>query len=76
MSDHDHQSGPVELGAPMDYAEHEKSYNGFVNAAKYTTLVVVALLISMAAGFFTAAGMISSVILFFLLCVVGVYFLR
>lgn len=72
----DHQSGPVELGAPMDYAEHEKSYNGFVAATKYGTLVVVALLIAMAAGFFTAAGLVSSFILFVLLCVVGGFLLR
>ncbi len=72
----DHQSGPVELGAPMDYAEHEKSYNGFIAGAKYGTLIIVALLIAMAAGFFTAAGFVSSVILFVLLCVVGGFLLR
>ncbi len=72
----EHQSGPIKLGAPMNYAEHEKTYNGFINGAKYGTLVMVSLLISMAAGFFTAAGFISSVILFFVICAIGVFFLR
>ena len=72
----EHTTGPVELGAPMDYAEHEKSYNGFINATKYGTLVVVALLISMAAGFFTAAGFVSSVILFIVICALGGFILR
>ncbi len=72
----EHQSGPVETGAPMNYNEHEKTYIGFINAAKYGTLVLVAVLIAMAAGFFTAAGFVSSVILFFLICAVGVFILR
>lgn len=72
----EHPTGPVELGAPMDYAEHEKSYNAFVNAAKFGTLVVAALLISMAAGFFTAAGFVSSVILFVVICALGGFILR
>ena len=72
----EHRSGPIELGAPMDYAEHEKSYAGFIAASKYGTLAVVAILIAMAAGFFTAAGLVSSVILFAVICAVGGFLLR
>jgi hypothetical protein len=72
----EHQSGPVELGAPMDYAEHEKSYNMFIVGAKFGTMFIVALLIAMAAGFFTAAGFLGSVILFLVLSVLGVFLLR
>jgi hypothetical protein len=72
----ENQSGPVELGAPMDYAEHEKSYNMFIVGAKFGTMFIVALLIAMAAGFFTAAGFLGSVILFLVLSVLGVFLLR
>ncbi len=72
----EHNSGPVEVGAAMDYAEHEKSYNLFIAGAKYGTLAIVALLISMAAGFFTAAGLFSGIILFLIINIIGVFLLR
>jgi hypothetical protein len=72
----EHHSGPLEMGAEMDYAEHEKTYNFFIEFTKYATLVVVAILIAMAFGFFTSAGFISSFILFVLICGLGAYFLR
>jgi len=73
----DHTSGaPLEMGAKMDYVEHEKTYEGFLSLAKYGTLACVALLIAMAFGFFTAAGFFSSIILFALVCAVGAYILR
>jgi Bacterial aa3 type cytochrome c oxidase subunit IV len=75
MADHP-PAGPVELGAAMDYPEHEKSYRLFLDMAKYGTLHVIALLIAMAFGFFTSAGFVSSVILFILISAVGVYLLR
>ena len=28
----EHHNGPVELGAPMDYPEHEKTYDFFIAA--------------------------------------------
>ncbi len=72
----EHHSGPVEMGAPMDYPEHEKTYNFFIGAAKYGTLFCVALLIAMAAGFFTSAGFFSGILLFIILNVVGYFLLR
>ncbi len=75
MADHA-SDGPVELGAKMDYAEHEKSYSVFLGLTKYGTLATVALLIAMAFGFFTSAGFISATILFILLNVVGAFILR
>lgn len=72
----EHHSGPVEMGAPMDYPEHEKTYNFFIGAAKYGTLFCVALLIAMAAGFFTSAGFFSGFLLFIILNVVGYFLLR
>jgi len=69
-------TSPVELGAEMDYAEHEKTYSLFLGLAKYGTLITAAVLIAMAFGFFTPAGFISSTILFIILCAVGGYLLR
>ncbi len=72
----EHHNGPVELGAPMDYPEHEKTYNLFIAGAKYGTLFCVALLIAMAAGFFTGAGFFSSLLLLIIINVIGFIVLR
>lgn len=69
-------TGPVELGAEMDYAEHEKTYGLFLSLAKYGSLFCAALLAAMAFGFFTSAGFFSALILFVLICVVGAFILR
>ena len=52
----EHHTGPAEVGAPMDYKEHEKTYNLFISGAKVGSAIVAALLIAMAAGFFGHAG--------------------
>lgn len=43
MAEHAH-SGPAELGAPMDYPEHRRTFEGFVSLTKITTLATVAIL--------------------------------
>lgn len=72
----DHHSGPVETGAPMNYAEHEKTYDMFIAGAKWGTAILVALLIGMAAGFFTAAGFLGGLIVFIVLSIAGIILLR
>ncbi|MAZ83981.1 MAG: aa3-type cytochrome c oxidase subunit IV [Rhizobiales bacterium] len=72
----DHVEGPAEVGAEMDYSEHEKTYAMFMAGAKYGTLHIVTLLIAMAFFFFTAAGFFSSLILFVILSAIGVVLLR
>ena len=72
----EHHSGPVEMGAPMDYPEHEKTYDFFIAATKYGTMFCVVLLIAMAAAFFTSAGFFSALLLFIILNVVGFFALR
>jgi hypothetical protein len=72
----EHHNGPVETGAPMNYEEHEKTYDLFIVASKYATILLVALLIAMAAGFYTAGGFIGGIITFFVLAVVGVIMFR
>lgn len=69
-------TGPVEMGAEMDYAEHEKTYSIFLGLAKYGTIACVALLVAMAFGFFTTAGFISSVILYVIVFALGAYLLK
>lgn len=75
MADHT-PNGSFEMGAEMDYSEHEKTYSGFLALTKYATLATVALMIAMAFGFFGGGGFISSIILFVILCAAGTYFLR
>lgn len=72
----EHHSGPVETGAPMDYREHERTYQGFLAVAKYGTAACVALLVAMAAGFFTAGGWVGGVLTFIILFVASIIFLR
>ena len=69
----EHHSGPVEVGADMDYAEHEKTYHGFLNAAKYGSMLILVLLIAMAFGFFTNAGFLFSLLLFMVLSLAGFF---
>lgn len=74
MADHS-STGPVELGAKMDYAEHDRTYAGFLALAKYGSLFCGALLLAMAFGFF-AGGFFSALILFVLIMAVGAFILR
>jgi len=74
MADHT-PTGPVELGAKMDYAEHDRTYHGFLALAKYGSLFCGALLLAMAFGFF-AGGFFSATILFLLILAVGAFILR
>lgn len=70
------QLHPVELGAEMDYPQHEKTYALFLAMTKYGILHIVALLIAMAVGFFTSAGFVSATVIFILISLIGIYILR
>lgn len=41
-------SGPAELGAPMDYAEHERTFRGFVTLTKLSVLATIDTLLALA----------------------------
>jgi hypothetical protein len=73
MADHQKNNGPLEVGAVMDYSEHEKTFGMFVGLAKYGSLACVSLMIAMAFGFF-AGGLFSGTVLWFVLMMAG-YFL-
>jgi hypothetical protein len=72
----EHHTGPVELGAPMDYKEHEHTYNMFLAAAKYGAMFLVALLAGMATGFFSGAGLLGGLLVFLIILVAGILLLR
>ncbi|OHV90293.1 aa3-type cytochrome c oxidase subunit IV [Mesorhizobium sp. ORS 3428] len=74
MADHT-PTGPVELGAQMDYAEHDRTYKAFLTLAKYGSLVCAAILVAMAFGFFVG-GFFSGVILFIVITALGALILR
>ena len=71
----EHHSGPVELGAKMEYSEHEKTYNGFLLASKYGTMLVCMLMIAMAVGFFTTGGFFGGLLVFIILSAAGFFIL-
>ncbi|PRD42763.1 aa3-type cytochrome c oxidase subunit IV [Phyllobacterium phragmitis] len=73
MAEH-HDTAPAELGAPMDYAEHEKTYSGFLAVAKWGSVAVIAVLIAMAFGFFVG-GFFSGTVLFILICLAAWFLL-
>ncbi|GAC1044349.1 aa3-type cytochrome c oxidase subunit IV [Rhizobium sp. No.120] len=72
----EHHTGPAEVGAPMDYKEHEKTYNLFISGAKVGSAIVAALLIAMAAGFFGHAGFLGGVLIFIVLTIASIVLLR
>jgi len=72
----EHHTGPAETGAPMDYKEHEKTYDLFVASARVGSALIAALLIAMAAGFFGHAGFLGGIIIFAVLSVASVILLR
>ena len=72
----EHNTGPAETGAPMDYKEHEKTYNIFLASARVGSAIIAALLIAMAAGFFGHAGFLGGVLIFIVLSIASVILLR
>jgi hypothetical protein len=46
MAEHLHH-GPAELGAPMDYAEHERTFEGFLMLTKLTVAATIATMLSL-----------------------------
>lgn len=47
MAEHAYD-GPVELGAEMDYAEHERTYDGFLILTKVSIVVTINILLALA----------------------------
>ena len=66
----------IELGADMDYGEHRRTYQMFIEAAKWGTMVVIALLVAMAVGFFLSGGFIGGIVVFFGAVLAAFVFLR
>jgi hypothetical protein len=72
----EHNTGPAEVGAAMDYDAHENTYNMFLAAAKFGSLFIVALLLGMTAGFFAGAGLLGGIVVMLAVFIAGVLLLR
>lgn len=72
----EHHNGPLELGAKMEYSDHEKTYNGFLVASKFGTMLVTVLMIAMSVGFFTTGGFFGGLLVFVILSIAGFVLLR
>lgn len=70
MADHSTNTGPLETGAEMDYAEHTQTYNRFLGLAKWGTIACIGLMAAMAFGFFVG-GFFSGALLFLLILAAG-----
>ena len=68
MAEHTH-SGPVELGAPMDYAEHERTFRGFVALTKIVILASVDTLLALALFAYGSGGFWLGVLLLLLMTI-------
>jgi hypothetical protein len=55
MAEHTH-AGPAELGAPMDYDAHRRTFAGFVALTKITILASIIILIALALYGFGSGG--------------------
>jgi hypothetical protein len=66
MADHSQNSGPLEIGAKMDYSEHDKTYHRFLGLAKWGVVACVGLMAAMAFGFFVG-GFFSGALLWVLI---------
>ncbi|PSH61013.1 aa3-type cytochrome c oxidase subunit IV [Phyllobacterium brassicacearum] len=73
MAEH-HDTSPAELGAPMDYKEHENTYKLFLTLSKWGFVTCLALMIAMAFGFF-AGGFFSALVLFIVICLAAWFLL-
>lgn len=62
-------------GTTMDYAEHDRTYMGFLALVKYGSIAVVAILLGMLAGLVANAGIILSVLAAVIFFVVASYLL-
>jgi hypothetical protein len=68
MAEHVH-SGPAEVGAPMDYPEHRRTFAGFVSLTKITTLASIATVQALALFGLAANGFWLGVLLLILMMV-------
>lgn len=73
MAEH-HDTTPAELGAPMDYQEHENTYKLFLTLSKWGFVTCLALMVAMAFGFF-AGGFFSATVLFIVVCLAAWFLL-
>ncbi len=62
-------------GTTMDYAEHDRTYMGFLWLVKYGSIAVIAILLFMLVFLVVGAGIIASVFATAVFCVLATYLL-
>jgi len=60
----------------MDYAEHNRTYAGFLGLVKYGSIGVVAILLGMLVGLIVGGGVIMSLLTMFVFAALAVVFLK
>lgn len=68
------KAGKKESQNAMDYPEHDRTYEMFLNVTKWVTVYTVALLIAMAAGFFAGFGLFGGIVVFIILALIAYFF--
>lgn len=64
----------AEAESAMDYAEHDRTYKGFLWLTRWTIAGVVSLLLAMLAGFFGGFGLVGGILVFIILMIVSFFF--
>lgn len=67
---------PAKASVPanaMDYSEHEKTYDLFLQMSKWTTVGCVALLLAMMVGFFLGGGLVGGTLVFAVLIAIAYF---
>ena len=62
-----------ETGNAMDYAEHDRTYAGFLAFTKWSVVLLVALMLAMTFGFLGGGGLIGGTVLFVILSVISYF---
>ena len=71
MAEHTH-SGPAELGAPMDYPEHQRTFSAFISMTKIIAIGSAITLIALALyGFGSGGFWLGTLLILLMMAAVG-----
>ena len=72
----EHHGAETGVAAKMDYREHDKTYNLFLNLVKFGSVFVVSILLFMMVALLSSAGLIAAILTFLIVNAVGFYAMR
>jgi Bacterial aa3 type cytochrome c oxidase subunit IV len=61
----------AEMESAMDYAEHDRTFHGFLWLTRWVIACVVSLLVAMAAGFFGGMGLVGGTLILIILMIIS-----